>query len=219
MWDKCGRNGAPGPWQQYPDRMLQARARSFALRDTFPDVLLGLSMSAEELGDIPVEEPAPRARKVVEAVPAEPAPEPPAEPTRQGSEAKPEAHPLYVNLPGGGRHALPRTKAGLKAALDFMEREVAPLVMNNLPLLDMAAEKFPDLADRIAELRAAAAQALVPESDGAEPPDDWAAEERIATAYDTETGEVVEPDRIAQKVAERRGHAPVDTQEPDEFPG
>jgi hypothetical protein len=91
--------------------------------------------------------------------------------------------------------------------------------MNNLPLLDMAAEKFPDLADRIAELRAAAAQALVPESDGAEPPDDWAAEERIATAYDTETGEVVEPDRIAQKVAERRGAAPLDGTPEPEFPG
>jgi len=222
LWDKCGRNGAPGPWQQYPDRMLQARARSFALRDTFPDVLLGLSMSAEELGDIPVEEPAPRARKVVEAVPAEPAPEPPAEPTRQGSEAKPEAHPLYVNLPGGGREEFPRTKKGLREALDFMETQVAPLVMNNLPLLDMAAEKFPDLADRIAELRAAAAEALTPTEDGPSGPD-WGdgdpAEERIATAYDTETGEVVEPDRIAQKVAERRGHAPVDTQEPDEFPG
>jgi hypothetical protein len=103
-----------------------------------------------------------------------------------------------------------------------MEREVAPLVMNNLPLLDMAAEKFPDLADRIAELRAAAAQALVPETEsvaGDDPPDDWAAEERIATAYDTETGEVIEdPDRIAQQVAVRRGHAPDDTQEP-EFPG
>jgi hypothetical protein len=193
--------------------MLQARARSFALRDVFPDVLLGLSMSAEELGDISPEEPAARqtdvARpvappKVVEAAPAEPTPEPPAEP-------KPDKHPLYVNLPGGGREEFARTKAGLRAALDFMEREVAPLVMNNLPLLDMAAEKFPDLADRIAELRAAAAQALVPESDGAEPPDDWAAEERIATAYDTETGEVIDPvDRIAQKVAERRGSAPPD---------
>jgi hypothetical protein len=37
-----------GPWQQYPKRMLQMRARGFALRDAFPDVLKGLYL-AEEL--------------------------------------------------------------------------------------------------------------------------------------------------------------------------
>ncbi|MBX7147365.1 MAG: hypothetical protein K1X44_08690, partial [Alphaproteobacteria bacterium] len=46
-----------GPWTQYPDRMLQMRARSFALRDVFPDILLGLSYAVEELKDItPAEE-------------------------------------------------------------------------------------------------------------------------------------------------------------------
>lgn len=44
--------GKSGPWQQYPDRMLQMRARGFALRDAFPDVLRGL-IGAEEAGDIP----------------------------------------------------------------------------------------------------------------------------------------------------------------------
>jgi hypothetical protein len=37
-------------------------------------------------------------------------------------------------------------------ALDAIEAGGAPLVMNNL---DLAAEKFPDLADRIADIRAA----------------------------------------------------------------
>jgi hypothetical protein len=85
--------------------------------------------------------------------------------------------------------------------------------MNNLLLLDMAAERFPDMADRIAELRAAAAEALTPPADD-DPvdPADWP-DERISTAYDTETGEVVEPDPIARKVAERRGAAPADTQD------
>lgn len=41
-----------GPWKQYPKRMLQMRARGFALRDAFPDVLRGL-ITAEEAGDIP----------------------------------------------------------------------------------------------------------------------------------------------------------------------
>ncbi len=36
-----------GPWSQYPDRMLQLRARAFALRDKFSDVLKGISMREE----------------------------------------------------------------------------------------------------------------------------------------------------------------------------
>ncbi len=38
-------------WQAYPQRMLQMRARSWALRDTFPDALKGLQI-AEEAQDI-----------------------------------------------------------------------------------------------------------------------------------------------------------------------
>lgn len=41
-------------WAQYPARMLQMRARSWALRDVFPDVLKGLHV-AEEVMDIPQE--------------------------------------------------------------------------------------------------------------------------------------------------------------------
>ena len=44
LWTKAG------PWQTYPRRMLQMRARSFALRDAFPDVLKGL-ISVEEALD------------------------------------------------------------------------------------------------------------------------------------------------------------------------
>lgn len=39
--------GKPGPWTQYPKRMLQMRARAFALRDKFPDVLKGLHAREE----------------------------------------------------------------------------------------------------------------------------------------------------------------------------
>lgn len=46
--------GKAGPWQQYPDRMLQMRARGFALRDSFADALKGLAV-AEEVRDIPVD--------------------------------------------------------------------------------------------------------------------------------------------------------------------
>lgn len=37
----AGLSGKSGPWTQYPKRMLQMRARAFALRDVFPDVLHG----------------------------------------------------------------------------------------------------------------------------------------------------------------------------------
>ena len=40
--------GKAGPWKQYPDRMLQMRARGFAARDGAADVLSGLYV-AEEL--------------------------------------------------------------------------------------------------------------------------------------------------------------------------
>jgi hypothetical protein len=49
---KAGLFGKQGPWQQYPRRMRQMRARAFALRDVFPDVLRGLPV-AEEAMDAP----------------------------------------------------------------------------------------------------------------------------------------------------------------------
>jgi hypothetical protein len=49
--------GKQGPWTQYPMRMLAMRARAFALRNLYADVLRGMG-SAEELQDIPAEMPA-----------------------------------------------------------------------------------------------------------------------------------------------------------------
>src|SRR5690606_20513155 len=39
---KAGLYGKQGPWQTAPKRMMQMRARAFALRDVFPDVLRGV---------------------------------------------------------------------------------------------------------------------------------------------------------------------------------
>ena len=47
----AGLLGKPGPWEQYTSRMLKMRARAFALRDAFPDVLSGIA-SAEEMQDV-----------------------------------------------------------------------------------------------------------------------------------------------------------------------
>ena len=51
---RAGLWGKQGPWQAYPKRMLAMRARGFALRDAFPDVLKGL-ITAEEAQDFPDE--------------------------------------------------------------------------------------------------------------------------------------------------------------------
>lgn len=48
----AGLQGKQGPWSQYPKRMRQMRARAFALRDVFPDVLRGMPV-AEEVMDMP----------------------------------------------------------------------------------------------------------------------------------------------------------------------
>jgi hypothetical protein len=69
---KAGLWGKTGPWSQYSKRMLQLRARGFALRDAFPDVLKGL-VTAEEAQDYPT------TPAVAQAVAVRPATPPPAE--------------------------------------------------------------------------------------------------------------------------------------------
>jgi hypothetical protein len=62
LWNK------QGPWTQYPKRMLQMRARGFALRDAFPDVLKGL-ITVEEAQDYPDDTPVPQAPQIKHANP------------------------------------------------------------------------------------------------------------------------------------------------------
>jgi hypothetical protein len=70
-----------GPWKSYPKRMLQMRARSFALRDAFADLLAGIAMQ-EEVRDYDMKNqhgkkvPRPLPHTVVEAAPKEPAQQP-----------------------------------------------------------------------------------------------------------------------------------------------
>jgi len=49
---QAGLTSKGGPWQDYPRRMMQMRARSWCLRDAFPEVLKGM-MLAEEAEAIP----------------------------------------------------------------------------------------------------------------------------------------------------------------------
>ena len=69
--------GKQGPWTEYPQRMLQMRARSWALRNLYADVLRGMQ-TKEEVADIPTEQPA----VTVEPVAIEQVPE------KQGTKAE-----------------------------------------------------------------------------------------------------------------------------------
>jgi len=62
--------GKEGPWTFYPDRMLLNRARTFCIRDVYPDVLKGI-YTVDEVENIvdaefSVEEDKPRTEKVAE---------------------------------------------------------------------------------------------------------------------------------------------------------
>src|SRR6185295_3357979 len=82
--------GKSGPWSQYPERMLKMRARSFALRDAYADVLRGV-IAAEEARDIPADEfRGPTLDH--EPSPAESTPPPP-----------PPIDPIPGRVPGGGQ--------------------------------------------------------------------------------------------------------------------
>lgn len=65
--------GKSGPWTQYPKRMLQMRARGFALRDAFPDALMGL-ITREEAMDYPAQDRRTVRAEVVRSDPSEPEP-------------------------------------------------------------------------------------------------------------------------------------------------
>jgi len=69
--------GKAGPWTNYPGRMLQMRARSWALRDSCPDILKGIQLK-EEVADYEIVD--------VKPLPAEPAR---LAPTAEPVEAKP----------------------------------------------------------------------------------------------------------------------------------
>ena len=49
--ERAGLLKKQGPWQQFPARMLQMRARSFAIRDKFADALRGLRIAEIEEDD------------------------------------------------------------------------------------------------------------------------------------------------------------------------
>jgi hypothetical protein len=92
--------GKAGPWTEYPDRMLQLRARGFATRDVFPDALRGV-ITAEEAADMP---PARGPTIMGEAAPA------PAPAAREEPQGAPD-HPPPERLPMISPHVARRRRA------------------------------------------------------------------------------------------------------------
>ncbi len=143
LWGKTGYNGKPTPWVTAPDRMLFNRARAFALRDAFADVLKGISIAADDTdadatpkaadyrvvpAPVKVEPAAPPAPSVMEATTLgeQPAPEPAkpakaAKPAKQAAAAAPapEAAPEPAPAPTPTRdlraEAIEKAKAGVAA--------------------------------------------------------------------------------------------------------
>lgn len=108
-------------WKQYPKRMLQMRARGFAIRDTFPDALRGIAL-AEEVQDYPVE------REVNYSIPPEPEP-----PAFYSAEAFDENYPKWRKLIEAGKRtpdqiiAMVESKAPLSAQQQQQIRKAEPI--------------------------------------------------------------------------------------------
>lgn len=115
MAKKAGLWGKAGPWSQYPDRMLRARAIGYHGRDYYSDVLV-FGHVAEEL-DEPIHQPKPVESVVVGVVDdlvkplpseavvepsqpaADPKPQPPAEPPPLTDEEKAEIQAAEAGTP------------------------------------------------------------------------------------------------------------------------
>ena len=80
---RAGLWGKQGPWTQYPQRMTQMRARSWAVRDAYPDLLRGIAVREEQVDKVekdvtpaPQAKPASRTEGLMNRLKKEPAREP-----------------------------------------------------------------------------------------------------------------------------------------------
>lgn len=102
--------GKAGPWSQYPARMLMWRARGFALRDAFGDVLRGLATS-EEVQDMPEVIAPMKAAKVKLAPALEDRPS-------LAAADLPPAETAGEPAPDGGNQSVPSLETQLQALMD-----------------------------------------------------------------------------------------------------
>ncbi|WP_291585846.1 recombinase RecT [Comamonas sp. UBA7528] len=115
---QAGLAGKQGPWSQYPKRMRQMRARAFALRDVFPDVLRGMPI-AEEVQDIPTERHMGQATDVT--------PEPPAEPAAYPQADFDKNMPAWAKAIAAGKKSMDAVISTVEAKAPLTEEQKAAL--------------------------------------------------------------------------------------------
>lgn len=108
---RAGLLGKQGPWQQYPQRMIAHRARSWAIRDGAADALMGLGVAEEAEGVGPD-----AARDVT-----------PQAPRRGGAiyRDEPEVDEIVEHVEGPTDADLARAEAEARAEADRLAREAA----------------------------------------------------------------------------------------------
>jgi hypothetical protein len=131
---RAGLLGKSGPWSQYPKRMRQMRARAFALRDVFPDVLRGLPV-AEEVLDTPAE------RHMGDAEVVTP-PAPPALPAYPDADFDKNL-PEWGKVVASGRKSAPDLLAMLSTKATFSEQQKARILSLKAPPARQAEDAQP----------------------------------------------------------------------------
>ncbi|WP_430434778.1 hypothetical protein [Methyloversatilis sp.] len=143
--------GKQGPWQQYPDRMMQMRARGFALRDRFADALRGLSIG-EESQDITE-----RDMGTVEREPVPPAAtQQPEDPRAPALPAYPDDRfaenlPTWKGLVAEGRKSGAALVAMLSTKAVLSDAQRAQLIALDNPA-DPAPELTPEQSDFVGQM-------------------------------------------------------------------
>ncbi|MCQ9378836.1 hypothetical protein [Methyloversatilis sp. XJ19-49] len=145
--------GKTGPWTQYPDRMMQMRARGFALRDRFADALRGLSIGEESQDIAEVD------MGTAERVPAPAAPPQRTEPPRApalpdyADDRFAENLPTWKDLVAAGRKSGADLAAMLSTKAMLSEAQRAQLLeLDNFPPADPAPALTADQSDFVGQM-------------------------------------------------------------------
>jgi len=188
--------GKDGPWTAYPDRMLAMRARAWAARDLFADVLRGISVR-EEMQDVV------DARNVSADAPSEARPAAaPAQPTPEGPRFTRNYHVVELR-------SLPMHLASAEQLTEYISYYESKLPEVQQPNHRVAIERTIAAAKTHLESRLemeiqAAADAQTTEGTATTP----------AVDYDPETGEVASAGLPHDDFAARLQHEEFDSKLP-----
>ena len=129
--------GKDGTWKNYPNRMLQMRARGFAMRDSFPDALKGFAI-AEEAEDYEVK---PEISEPTEVIEAETVEQPESEETQEETQ-----EPTGELCSAGNIKKFLAVCRGRKMGSEDLANFLERFGFNTSQ--DITADKYPELMDR-----------------------------------------------------------------------